>query len=271
MASGIYCIQHGASGRRYVGSAANLKHRWQTHVLQLRQDRHHSKFLQRCWDKYGEAAFSFRVLLLCDRANLLTYEQAVIDAWKPEFNSAPTAGSQLGFRHRPESKARMSEAAKRTRNFTGHRHSEATKRRISENRKGKGATGWTQQRRDRISAAHKGRIITPEQRSKISATLTGHKQGPEQIAKRVAKLRGRKMPDGFAQMMSERMTGRTLSTETVEKIARAKAKLSDDQVREVRNLLANGAKQSAVSRALGVGRATVADIGCGRKYRWVAL
>lgn len=153
MASGIYCIEHLGSGRRYVGSAANIKHRWQTHVLHLRQGRHHSKFLQRCWDKYGEAAFRFRVLLLCDRANLLSYEQAVIDAWKPEYNSAPTAGSQLGLKMSDEAKAKMADAARRTRNFTGHRHSEETKQRISATKSGRKFGSYSRERAEKTAAA----------------------------------------------------------------------------------------------------------------------
>jgi len=190
--SGIYCIEHIASGRRYVGSAVNIKHRWQTHLLHLRGGRHHSKFLQRCWDKYGEVAFSFRVVLLCDRRNLLWYEQALIDAWAPDYNSAPTAGSQLGLKMSDEAKAKMSLAAKRTRNFTGHRHSEETKRRISEAKRGRIYGPQSAERRAKIGAAHKGRVITPEQRARISASLTGRKQDPEVVARRNASNRGRK-------------------------------------------------------------------------------
>lgn len=134
--SGVYVIRHVASGRRYVGSAVNIGKRWKEHLRGLSTGKHHSRFLQRAWDKHGQAAFAFEVALYCDRGNLLMYEQALIDFYKPEFNSAPTAGSQLGFKMSDAAKAKMSVAAKRTRNFTGHRHSEESKRRISEAKRG---------------------------------------------------------------------------------------------------------------------------------------
>lgn len=174
---GVYLIEHLESGRRYVGSAVLLKKRWKEHLRQLTENRHHSRFLQRAWNKYGESAFRFSVILYCDKPNLLMYEQALIDFYSPEYNSAPTAGSQLGFRHSPESRAKLSIAAKRTRNFTGHKHTEETKRRISQSRIGKGGGPMSADRRAKIGAAHKGRVVTEEQRRKISATLTGTSTG----------------------------------------------------------------------------------------------
>lgn len=129
--TGIYVIQHMASGRRYVGSAVSFKKRWREHVRALDAGDHHSSYLMRCWRKYGPPAFSFTVALYCDRHNLLMYEQALIDFYQPEFNSAPRAGSQLGFRMSAESKAKLSAAARRTKNFTGKQHSDESKRRIS--------------------------------------------------------------------------------------------------------------------------------------------
>ena len=60
--SGIYAIVHIETGRKYVGSAVNLTKRWNIHRHGLRNKKHHSAALQRAWDKYGEAAFSFEVL-----------------------------------------------------------------------------------------------------------------------------------------------------------------------------------------------------------------
>lgn len=177
MASGVYVIEHIATGRRYVGSAVDLVKRWKEHRRQLMQGRHHSRFLQRAWDKCGPEAFSFRVALLCDRVNLLFYEQALIDFYRPEYNSAPTAGSQLGFKMSDEAKAKMSQAAKRTRNFTGHQHSEETKRQISASRKGKVGGPRTPELRAKISAALKGKVCPSERRERISASLSGRSTG----------------------------------------------------------------------------------------------
>lgn len=176
--SGIYQITHIASGRNYVGSAVNLNKRLKEHVRQLNEGCHHSKFMQRVFKKHGADSLSFKILLFCDKKNLIFFEQRAIDTIKPEFNSVPTAGSMLGYKHTAESRRKMSESrAKDFSPFTGKNHTEETKRKISQNRKGKGGTGWTDERRRKISEAHKGRVITEEQRRKISETLTGTSTG----------------------------------------------------------------------------------------------
>jgi group I intron endonuclease len=134
--SGIYEIRHKPSGRRYVGSAVSIRKRWGEHQRGLGIGRHHSRFLQRAWDKHGEADFEFKALIFCAREDLLMYEQRFLDAWKPEYNTAPTAGSQLGLKMSDEAKAKMSAAAKRTKNFTGRKHSDETKARISKAKTG---------------------------------------------------------------------------------------------------------------------------------------
>lgn len=95
MNSGIYEIVCEVSGRRYIGSAVNFKARWNTHRSQLRRSVHHSRHLQRAWDKHGEDKFSFRKLLVCGKENLVTYEQILIDGMRPEFNSAPECSVAL--------------------------------------------------------------------------------------------------------------------------------------------------------------------------------
>jgi group I intron endonuclease len=216
-ASGIYRIVT-SCGRQYIGSAKNLRTRWEIHQRDLMRGKHHSRFMQRIWNKRGADAFRFEVLLRCSREHLLWYEQRALDICKPELNTSPTAGSQLGLRMSAESKLKMAIAARRTRNFTGHHHSEETKQRIAQKKRSHKYGPYSAERRANIGAAHKGKIITPEQRAQISRKLTGRKQSAETIAKRVAKLRGRKMPPGFAEAQSARMRGRRLSAETIEKI-----------------------------------------------------
>ena len=267
--TGIYAIVHLATGRKYLGSAMNVGDRWIQHQTRLTLKRHHSIALQRAWDKYGADAFGFRMLLTCEPKNLLFYEQRAFDAWRPEFNCNKTAGSMFGYRFSDESKSKMAAAARRTRNRLGKPHTPESKRKISEAKRGHRYGPQSAERRAKIGAKHKGKIITPEQRAQISRKLTGLKQSAETIAKRAAKLRGRKMPLGFAEAQSARMRGRTLPRETVVKMARGLAKLTEDQVRDVRQQLKNGVLQSVIAAANNVSRSVIADISCGRKYWWV--
>lgn len=267
--SGIYEIRNLVNGKRYIGSAVDFGNRWRVHAQSLARGDHHSKALQRAWLLYGPFAFQFNKLLACSKENLIMYEQICMDAYKPEYNCAPRAGSQLGFKMSEESRAKLSAAAKRTRNFTGRTHSEQSRAKISASRKGKGGGPRSQERLEKIGAAHRGRPKSSEHRAKISAALMGHKQTLEQIEKRVQKLRGRKMPPGFAEAASARMKGVLLGKEHRAAIARSKAKLSDEQVKEVRSRLAAGERQKSIASSYQVDPSVISEIKTGKSYQWV--
>ena len=110
MNTGIYAITS-PSGRKYIGSAVNFANRWRTHRYNLRRGQHHSSALQHAYNKYGEAALVFEKLIICTKDDLLFYEQRALDAHNLNelYNIAPSAGNQLGFRHSDETKARYSE------------------------------------------------------------------------------------------------------------------------------------------------------------------
>lgn len=112
--AGIYAIVHVATGRIYVGSAVDLRHRCNQHLSLLRNGRHHAARLQRAWNRDGDSAFRFEVLEVLDREDLLVpVEQAWINflgAYAPKggYNSLSTAGRVLGLKHTPEVKQAQS-------------------------------------------------------------------------------------------------------------------------------------------------------------------
>tara|TARA_R110000824_G_scaffold157881_1_gene331445 strand:+ start:264 stop:905 length:642 start_codon:yes stop_codon:yes gene_type:complete len=109
---GIYQVLNLVNGKRYVGSASRLDTRRNTHWCQLRGGYHCNKHFQSAWNLYGEQAFRFEVLLVCDKENLLLYEQRFLDTWNPEYNKCPTAISSLGSICSEETKQRISRAKK---------------------------------------------------------------------------------------------------------------------------------------------------------------
>lgn len=268
--TGIYLIENVRNGRRYVGSASSFRKRWREHARQLLEGRHHSRFLQRCYDANGADSFVFKKIIFCDKKDLIFYEQAAMDAYKPEYNSAPVAGSQLGYRHTEETRAKMSKA--RRKDFSpmkGRNQPEEARRKISENRKGKGCVPCSAEKKAKLSAAHKGRIISDEQRAKISAKLSGHKQSQATIEKRREKLIGRKMPESFKLEASRRMKGIVHPPHVLEKMRRSMSKIPDEKVRAIRAMVQSGINYVAISAETGIARHTVADIAIGRKYAWV--
>ena len=72
----IYKITNKADGRVYIGQTVQLlSRRWLKHKVELRHGKHHNRFLQRAYDKYGEDAFSIEVIEYCAEKDLDTLER----------------------------------------------------------------------------------------------------------------------------------------------------------------------------------------------------
>jgi len=161
---GVYQIVNTENGKRYIGSAKCFHARKGKHLSALSLGKHHAKHLQSAFRKYGDAAFSFSILLVCAPEDLLFYEQRAIDGLHPEYNSSPTAGNTLGVRCDPERRRKISVA------HTGKVLTEEHKRSIA-----LGGTGRTpsEETRVKLVAAAQARANDPEWRRKISEAKMG--------------------------------------------------------------------------------------------------
>jgi group I intron endonuclease len=217
---GVYAIRHVASGKMYIGSAANIPGRWSAHRSALKRDEHHSRHLQRAWDKYGPDAFVWEVLWAVeDPADLIRTEQEYLDHfgtyWRTQgYNIRHRAESSLGMRASAETRARMSAARK------GRKFSPEHRARI-----GAASANCSPETRARISAIMKGHEVSPETRTKIAATLkgrAGRQHTPETRAKMAVSAKGRKLsPEtrakiGAAQKVAQKVAqkGKVVSAET---------------------------------------------------------
>lgn len=129
--SGIYSISFGTD--IYIGSASHLQKRKNAHLHGLRYAKHHNVIMQRLYDKYKEDNFQFKVLLICNKNNLLFYEQLMIDKLKPKLNISKDATSpMLGRKHSTETKLKMSNAVRKPFKLLKKRcnSSDETKRKI---------------------------------------------------------------------------------------------------------------------------------------------
>jgi len=75
--SGVYEIE--IAGHKYYGSSVNVDARKKNHISKLRSGNHRNQRLQRCFDKYGEDAIFFKILILCDEDSILEEEQKYLD------------------------------------------------------------------------------------------------------------------------------------------------------------------------------------------------
>jgi len=165
MSSGVYEIANLVNGHRYIGSAVNLYKRWQNHQGDLRNNIHGNKHLQHAWNKYGQDAFQFRVLVLCAREHLVLFEQRAMDHLAPEYNICPMAYSQLGMVRSDEVCDKISRA------LSGRKRkpfSDETRARMSASKMG---NIYTRGHKNALGHKH-----TPETRAKISAAVRVYNQ-----------------------------------------------------------------------------------------------
>ena len=106
----VYKIENLKSSHFYIGSAEDFKARRRGHLHQLRKGKHHSPYLQRAFNKYGEDWLQFTVIehSIAD-SKLLEGEQYYIDTLKPQYNIAKVAGSRKGCKMSAESLKRMAD------------------------------------------------------------------------------------------------------------------------------------------------------------------
>lgn len=91
---GVYAIHNLVTGKKYIGQSVSIKNRWRKHLLELRNNRHHSKHLQHSFNKYGENVFIFGIIEECDYKNLTAREQYWInhfDSYNNGYNSVETS------------------------------------------------------------------------------------------------------------------------------------------------------------------------------------
>lgn len=242
--TGVYQWRNKVNGKVYVGSASiSFERRRIKHVTELRSNTHANSHLQRAWHAYGEDAFVFEILHLCEQDDCIKYEQHWIDKKLSAdplrgYNLTPTAGSVRGIKRRPETIAKMRIAAKKrgvsqvTRDAsikanTGRKQSDEHRRKLSESQK---------------HVEH-----TAERNAKISKALTGIKRSAESIAKMVAKKKGipawnkgkKLSPEHAAKCRLARL-GKPPSNKGVPASESRKAKMLEAWIRRRQKYGANG-------------------------------
>lgn len=102
---GIYRIKNLINNKVYIGSSVNIKQRFREHKRALLNGVHHSRHLQKSWDKYKESSFEWNILeFITDVSILRKREKELILEYKandgdfgynsslPDENSLGTSG-----------------------------------------------------------------------------------------------------------------------------------------------------------------------------------
>jgi group I intron endonuclease len=86
----IYKIQCEKDGRFYIGASINPHKRHLEHFNDLRKNRHHNRFLQRAFNKYGEDTFTYSILEEFDQEDLMwKREEEILEELSNTYNMMP--------------------------------------------------------------------------------------------------------------------------------------------------------------------------------------
>ena len=109
---GVYKIENTLTGDFYIGSSENIHSRLWQHQNKLKLGKHKNIHLQRAYNKYGQSEFEYRILLQCEKSELLRYEQKLIDKLNPSYNICKIAGATRGKNISEKHKKAISSALK---------------------------------------------------------------------------------------------------------------------------------------------------------------
>lgn len=107
---GIYIIKNRINDRFYIGSSIDIKHRWQEHISSANS---FSKYpIHNAIRKYSKNNFSFKILEICNKNDLLKKEQKWLDKKSNNilcYNIAKNAKApMLGRKHTDKTKQKIS-------------------------------------------------------------------------------------------------------------------------------------------------------------------
>lgn len=106
--AGVYMFFNLINGNTYIGSSINLARRFRVHISNIGKVK---LPLPLSINKYGPNNFAFLVLQFCSGDDIqnvcLSLEQYFIDLYKPKYNILKLAGSSQGYKHSPETIAKL--------------------------------------------------------------------------------------------------------------------------------------------------------------------
>lgn len=161
MNKGIYKITNTINGKVYIGQSTNLKDRIKQHKSMIKNFNENNNYLRKATKKYGYKNFKIEIIKFCDEKELDYYEIYYIDLYKSSdrnFGYNIELGGNINKHLSKEQIYKMKKNKKgklkgKDNPFFGKKHTEKTKKIISEKQKG--------------NKYCLGRILSDETKSKI--------------------------------------------------------------------------------------------------------
>lgn len=209
---GIYGIRNKYNGKIYVGKTINnFGDRWDCHKAQLRGGYHENKLLQEDWNTYGESNFEFFIIYDCvngeSREDVNRLEMEEIKKFKDlglTYNICEGGDTGLrGLHLSEETKRKIGE--KNRVNMLGKKHSEKTKKKMSESQKER-FSDWTDDDRKAY-----GRVMTERtkgiKKPKLKESMKNNKNGAKYNVEQVREIRRLREQENKSYKEIETITG----------------------------------------------------------------
>lgn len=246
MGSGIYAIRNKENNKMYIGQSVNMGKRIQYHKTMLRNGKHFNPKLQNAFNKHGESRFEVVSMLECTKGELNQKEIEFID----KFNT-----TEEGYN--------ICEGGNGS---TGRPMSVKTKAKISRANKGR---VHSKESRQRKSIAAKRMWKDPKHRKKI---IKSRANNPDWGAWNIGTVK----TDEEKEAISKKMMGRHITEEHKQKLHNLykgenslTAKLTKEQVIEIRLRFLKGEKQFMIQEDYPVTRQTIYDIVRNRRWKHI--
>lgn len=142
---GIYRIICLSNDMIYIGQTINFKERKRRHLKDLRKGNHSNIIMQRSFNKYGETSFIFELILSCSKEELTIKEQEILS-----FYLENKSNLVMNLIHVVED---------------SWVHTQETKKKLSEIRKGKPGTPHTEAHKEKMRtglSCHPCKLISPD-------------------------------------------------------------------------------------------------------------
>jgi group I intron endonuclease len=144
--SGIYMWKNSTNGKRYIGSSMDLYFRLSFYCSTKAMEtalKNSKSYIYNALLKYGHSNFSLTILEYCESEKCIEREGYYLKTYNPEYNIAMEPGASFsGRKHSEETKKTISDAIK------GSNHSDETKTKISDAMKGKNHPNYGKNRSD---------------------------------------------------------------------------------------------------------------------------
>ncbi|NNV04631.1 GIY-YIG nuclease family protein [Brevibacillus sp. MCWH] len=295
MTMGVYLIRNKVNRKVYVGSSIRIEERWEDHIRELNGNRHNNRYLLHAWQKYGQENFSFEIIETTDdESSLIDLEQKWIDYYRSYerdkgYNLSPSAYNILGYRFTEEQRKRVSEALK------GKRKSEEHRKKLWMNRK---VTEEQRRFMSELGKRCKGRKIVGDHSRKKSEAQRGSKNPSAKYTEEQVIAIRRDLANHlpmhviaekhnvsyhFIYRILKNMswTHVRLNEESERKIqqyngriattgrSNPNAKLDEEKVRQIKQLLSEGVPQAKIAEMFNVGKSTIVSISTGKTWSHV--